>query len=543
MEGGNAKGRRLDLEWDKLLPIHDNGSPPPILVTGSEPRLTEVETPAEELRHLNDHMLEESYQSKLRTFEAIAQNLPDKGEKLQATIKHLGDELRRRRERRRPEKEVDECEESRKATTSTTIDVSDGSRQENLPSQARSEPSFASMFCKKIEENDNGTANTSKKDLSLIKRCDSKKIRDNGDFLRKGRKRDQCAGNLSKLDTPKNDKRRGLTSTRSLHDIEKVSGCLAEMKNASQGIRLDDSRSRKGQAIVLDDEDEASILEKECRENKLDECLKETKIYYPSCDDPHCVEICYGDKDCLAPEGYLTSTIMNFYIRYLQQQASITERSISDYHFFNTYFYKKLKEAVSYKRSDRDTFFAKFRRWWKGTNIFKKAYLLIPIHEDLHWSLVIISFPEKKDESGPIILHLDSLSLHPSRSVFVNIKSFLKEEWKYVDQECVPSDIPIADKIWKYLPRRIEDKILAVPQQKNEYDCGLFVLYFIERFIEEAPERLKKKDLNMFGKKWFKPEEASSLRVKIHNLLKEEFQNSCKNISSAECATNTDKDS
>ena len=36
-----------------------------------------------------------------------------------------------------------------------------------------------------------------------------------------------------------------------------------------------------------------------------------------------------------------------------------------------------------------------------------------------------------------------------------------------------------------------------VPQQKNEYDCGLFVLYFIQRFIEEAPERLKKKDLAM----------------------------------------------
>lgn len=36
---------------------------------------------------------------------------------------------------------------------------------------------------------------------------------------------------------------------------------------------------------------------------------------------------------------------------------------------------------------------------------------------------------------------------------------------------------------------------LQVPQQKNEYDCGLFVLYFMERFIGEAPERVKNKDL------------------------------------------------
>jgi len=40
----------------------------------------------------------------------------------------------------------------------------------------------------------------------------------------------------------------------------------------------------------------------------------------------------------------------------------------------------------------------------------------------LHWSLIIICIPDKEDESGPIILHLDSLGLHSSKSVFDNIK-------------------------------------------------------------------------------------------------------------------------
>lgn len=35
-----------------------------------------------------------------------------------------------------------------------------------------------------------------------------------------------------------------------------------------------------------------------------------------------------------------------------------------------------------------------------------------------------------------------------------------------------------------------------VPQQKNEYDCGLFVLYFMEKFIEDAPERFRRKYLH-----------------------------------------------
>ena len=36
-----------------------------------------------------------------------------------------------------------------------------------------------------------------------------------------------------------------------------------------------------------------------------------------------------------------------------------------------------------------------------------------------------------------------------------------------------------------------------VPQQKNDFDCGLFVLNFIKRFMEEAPKRLKKQDMAM----------------------------------------------
>jgi hypothetical protein len=35
-----------------------------------------------------------------------------------------------------------------------------------------------------------------------------------------------------------------------------------------------------------------------------------------------------------------------------------------------------------------------------------------------HWSLIIVCMPAKESNSGPIILHLDSLGMHPSAQLF-----------------------------------------------------------------------------------------------------------------------------
>ncbi|XP_054808974.1 ubiquitin-like-specific protease 1D isoform X4 [Prosopis cineraria] len=544
MEHDDGNKVPLQLDWDQLLPERDDEPPPTLIVKPSfsdslstpskltASGLDQQSLVADNLERLSDRDLTDLLQRKKRTLETAGPKLPDKGEKLRALIKQYEDELARRK-RRRLDKEVDVNEKARPATSSSAVGGSIGFRQENESSKAEPPSAFASCFNNKLEDIDCQKTNAFSRELSHFKHCDNHKMIHNEDFLLKKRKRDQsssrqlpfqCPSNISRSKTPSDDKSHRAASSFSLQKIgEKLSGCLPKLKDAFKAIRSDGSRSRKDQLIVLDDEDKLYNLEEIDEDEKPAECLKEARIFYPSSDDPESVEICCTDMDCLAPGGYLTSTIMNFYIRYLQQQASLTNRSVTDYLFLNTYFYKKLQDAVSYEQSDRETFFVKFRRWWKGVNIFQKAYVLIPIHEDLHWSLVIICIPDKEDESGPIILHLDSLALHSSISVFHNVRRYLIEEWRYLDQESSCSDIPIADGIWKKLDSKIEERIITVPQQKNDYDCGLFVLYFIKRFIEEAPKRLKKKDLAMFGRQWFQPEEASALRVRIRALLKIEF--------------------
>lgn len=535
-----SKKRPLDLDsnWDVIMG-RDDGEPPPLVIVKNTPQPQPQPTPSqrEDFASISDKKLEEQIERNKIHVMKLGPTLPDKGQKLQLTIKAMEEELDQRKHRRPAQMDVAECEKHRNSTASNGFGQKDASSSQVKNSKSQ----FSTIFSRKMEENtDCRVGNAFDKELTTLGHCNRQNMRSNG---RSGKKRKQNIQSSSRQlpfqfatrvslngerRGPANGDQKGKASSAHLlhHNSENFSTNSSKKKDDCRVLPSNGSRPRKDPTVVVLDEDEPQLGTTELAK-ELAEHMKDAKISYPSRDDPASVEIAYNDMDCLAPEAFLTSPIMNFYIRYIRLQASPANKATCDYHFFNTFFYKKLEQAISYKGSDKESFFVKFRRWWKGVNIFEKAYILIPIHDDLHWSLVIICFPDKKDESGPIILHLDSLGFHCSSTVFSNIKSYLKEEWRYMNQE-VPTDFPIPDRIWKHLDRRIEDKIIAVPQQKNDYDCGLFVLFFMERFIQEAPERLKKRDLAMFGKKWFRPEEASDLRKKIRAILMDEFQNAFK---------------
>ncbi|KAF8389853.1 hypothetical protein HHK36_024370 [Tetracentron sinense] len=614
-EGKKKKKEPLILDWEKLLPIKDEESPPVLVVMESEQA-----SQSDIIEQFSDHELNDAIRRNKHSYENFANRLPDKGDKLRTKLKSLEDELERRK-LCRLQKDADECEKPTKFQKSRFFVESNGFSRKAPSSQAHSQSTFASHFVQKMEEkSDSKAIEAFDKEFSDLGHRDSQKMHVNGQFSQKGRRKIMSSSRQSPFRCPSskfldkdnhkfpNGDQKGCASSSTLgHPEDNFPSCSSKKRDVSQILPSIDSRARKtqrgrgdrrfthsifskvralgvvtleelaaeavensriervdvvrkgyeahldvckvddeivlnqliestgimkqGQTVVLVDEEDCQSTETAQQEDEPTGWMKEAKIYYPSRNDPESVELCYSDIKCLAPEAFLSSTIMNFYIRYLQRPVSPTDRPRGDYHIFNTYFYKKLKEAVSYKKSDKETFFIKFRRWWKGVNIFHKAYILLPIHEDLHWSLVIICIPDKKDESGPIILHLDSLGYHSSSQIFGNMKRFLKEEWNYLNQGVAPPDLPIADRIWKNLPRRIDEKIIMVPQQKNDYDCGLFVLFFMERFFKEAPERLRKKDLVMFGKQWFRPEEASGLRERIQKLLNEEFQKARVNCS------------
>ncbi|KAL8111860.1 ubiquitin-like-specific protease 1D isoform X2 [Apium graveolens] len=525
-EESNKKRKKLsDLELNKLLDnLDDDDEEPPSLV------VTNTGACGDDVKLMNDSQLEDAIKRNTKTLENMASRLPDGGRKLKEKISSLQLEKESRErclmDTSRGETLIQSESSNMKGTL---IGFKQVTHQSSSPHSQ-----FGPLFCQKFEENQaNKTTYASGNQLNASGRCDHRETRSNGlnssmekckSRLRSRKTAFQSPGvllgDVEKLSVSNGD----IHSSPGSSDQEEAPSCFSSRKNPtmvnpSYNLR---SRNEKVQTVILVDEEHQHIDLVDVEEN-IDASMKEFKIYFPSRCHPESVEIDYVDMQCLAPETYLSSTIMNFFIRYLELSKITSDSDRSRYHFFTTYFYEKMKEAVQDKKNDMKDMFSKFRRWWKGVNIFQKAYIFLPIHENHHWSLVIICIPDKADESVPILLHYDSLGLHSSGSIFENIKSFLKKEWTYLKEKETSSNCTIADGVWKNFPRRIEKQIIRVPQQKDEYDCGLFVLFFMQRFIEEAPERLQKKDLTMFGKQWFNPKEASDLRPKIRALITKLF--------------------
>ncbi|WMV28707.1 hypothetical protein MTR67_022092 [Solanum verrucosum] len=523
---------RLIIDWSTLI---DDKPPAELVVaTKATPMITldDGEEQNDEFSNLRTDELTERINRFKSLLGTKGPRLVDGGEKLKTTIKKYEAEFERRK-LLSSEKGTDGCALLGRHHSSS-IGAANVLGQRSAQSAPRSQSAFAVCFSKKLEEKqaNSKTPNGFQNELHALNTCGRKRI-----LTKKFSPRRRCKTSLSSREAPfksplniderefyAHGKTRDISTSSPRYSEESFSSRVRKVWKPSQTHSACSLRHANDEAVVLLDEEEPDVVEPRQQAHHVVESTKATKIYYPSRDDPEAVEIYYSDMESLAPEAYLSSTIMNFYIRHLQQRKSPADGERCDYHFFNTYFYSKLKEAVFSKQNEKEASFFKLRRWWKGVNIFEKAYIFLPIHESHHWSLVIICIPDKEDQLGPIILHLDSLRLHSSSSLFGTMKKFLIEEWKFLRQGVV-ADYPFADKIWENLPQRIDDNIIPVPQQGNDYDCGLFVLFFMERFIAEVHERLKKKDLTMFGRKWFKPEEASRMRRIIRDILEEKFKN------------------
>ncbi|XVF11611.1 hypothetical protein REPUB_Repub08aG0042100 [Reevesia pubescens] len=137
--------------------------------------------------------------------------------------------------------------------------------------------------------------------------------------------------------------------------------------------------------------------------------------------------------------------------------------------------------------------------WIKRKHIFSKKYVLVPIVCWSHWSLLIFcNFGENLQSKTrtPCMLLLDSLQMANPKRFEPDIRKFVfdisKAEGRIEKKEMI---------------FRIPLLVPKVPQQRDDKECGNFVLYFINLFVESAPENFSLEGYPYFMRKdWFNAE-------------------------------------
>lgn len=169
---------------------------------------------------------------------------------------------------------------------------------------------------------------------------------------------------------------------------------------------------------------------------------------------------------CLEPRTWLNDEVINFYMCLLQDRDEKKGKSDNNYvtsHYFNSFFFSKLVEGGEYE-------FKNVRRWSRKFDVFSKDKVFIPINiSNTHWTLAVV-FMRKKE-----IHYYDSMS-GSGKYYLRNILKWVKDEAK--DKKGL--DLDVSD--WKLIDR--EDD---VPQQKNGFDCGLFVIVCSDHLSDDLP--------------------------------------------------------
>ena len=181
-------------------------------------------------------------------------------------------------------------------------------------------------------------------------------------------------------------------------------------------------------------------------------------------------------------------------------------------------------------------------------NIFEKDFLIFPIIKESHWFLAIVCYPKivyhlqkklDKDlpelesdsdkkvevESGrkPCVLFMDSLgNASHKKSLSQPIRDFLSLEWKSTHG----FELSFRNKPLNLGRPVMRDFTPHVPNQNNSSDCGLFVLEYVEQFVIEPDDLVKKitedpKTSSIGIVDWFDPKSVKNKRQEIRNLILE----------------------
>lgn len=202
--------------------------------------------------------------------------------------------------------------------------------------------------------------------------------------------------------------------------------------------------------------------------------------------DQDTIVFTHHDRLSLGAGRFLNDNVVSFFMRY-HFDKNVNSEIKNRVHIFNSFFFPKIK-SIRNKKSENVTYQCA-SRWLKDTKLFDKDFIIMPICELDHWVLVIICYPASecntdhcripdKKLKEPAVLVLDSSRGH-SPSVKKILSQFLEYQWfketgsrrKFVINNAKSNGIRLL--------------FPEVPQQRNHYDCGVFIINYFICFLKD----------------------------------------------------------
>ncbi|NXT47203.1 SENP5 protease, partial [Pluvianellus socialis] len=174
------------------------------------------------------------------------------------------------------------------------------------------------------------------------------------------------------------------------------------------------------------------------------------------------------DLATLEGQNWLNDQIINMYGELIMD--AVPEKV----HFFNSFFHRQLVTKG----------YNGVKRWTKKVDLFKKTLLLIPIHLEVHWSLITVNIPNR------IISFYDSQGIH--------FKFCVENIRKYLLTEAKEKNRPEFLQGWQTAVTK------CIPQQKNDSDCGVFVLQYCKCLALDQPFQFSQEDMPRVRKRIYK---------------------------------------
>lgn len=336
-----------------------------------------------------------------------------------------------------------------------------------------------------------------------------------------------------------------------VYDMEEWVSTYSDMINENETVKVNvgiTQTSKEGEMQTSDDENEfnGGITQK-TRETEIlisddeNQCVRSDHsdvsvedatnpkpnsvvAVYPPSPATTKVTILQMDLETVYDGNELNDPIVDFFMMYTADIMGhdVLQKSHLMSSFFFTSLSQKKKTNGIFAIPSAEERYAGASSFTNRVDLFKKDYVFIPVCRSGHWFLAVVynlagmTTNKVHHKQAPIIFMVDSLvwgsdfsgtpsSREPEASL---IKSFLRCEWqaKYGTGASPKFD---ENSISVIYPK--------VPQQKNNYDCGVFVLLFFREFLGRkfpVGDLMSEQIL-----RWYCQDSAQELRRQIENLL------------------------